>query len=64
MQKDEMRDILERLGMSQAEFGRRLGVSPTTVSRWVEVPPYGESLLRAYRGALDVLGAYRIRIEE
>jgi len=34
MKGSEIRDLREKLGMKQAEFGKALGVSFATVSRW------------------------------
>ena len=33
---DELREYLDILGWSQAELGRRIGVSGTSVSSWVK----------------------------
>lgn len=51
MTGDELRDALKVLGWTQAEFGRRTGVSPDAVSRWatgnVAPPPWCAAFLNA-----------------
>ena len=32
--REEIKNIRERLGMTQDEFAKRIGVTVTTVSRW------------------------------
>jgi putative transcriptional regulator len=32
--KEDIKNIRERLGMTQEEFARKIGVTVTTVSRW------------------------------
>ena len=34
-----MKDLLEKLGWSQAEFARKIGVSTKTVNRWSKGEP-------------------------
>lgn len=34
-----MKELLQRAGINQAELGRRLGLSPTTVYGWKGVAP-------------------------
>lgn len=49
---------LERLGWSQAEFGRRMGVTSTHVGRWVkgdsEMPVYAQTYLDAAMRYADI----------
>jgi transcriptional regulator with XRE-family HTH domain len=44
MTAEQLRRALARLGISQREFARRLGVAPATVHRWIKgelpVPGY------------------------
>ena len=56
MKKPEMQVILREVGWSQAEFARRIGVDPVTVSRWEVVPSPAAAYLRLYlrvRGVLE-----------
>lgn len=48
MQPDEIRDVRERMGLSQTAFGKKLGVSLRTVQNYEkgETIPGGESLLK------------------
>ena len=59
MTSDELRDALKALGWTQAEFGRRTGMSPDAVSRWatgnVMPPPW----CAAYLGAMLDLAMLR-----
>ena len=41
-----MQDLLDRIGWSQAEFGRRVGVSSVTVNKWCRGEP--NSVAMAY----------------
>jgi hypothetical protein len=45
MDKKWLMDILARIGWSQAELARRIGVSPVTITRWKEVPGPVEAYL-------------------
>jgi transcriptional regulator with XRE-family HTH domain len=51
MTADELRAALKKLGWTQAEFGRRTGMSPDAVSRWcmgdVKPPPWAAAYLEA-----------------
>lgn len=56
---ERVREALLGLRWSQAELGRRLGVSPTSVSAWMtgKAPVPGYAL--AYLGACERLAAKR-----
>lgn len=57
--KQELLDSLKMLDWSQAELGRRLGVSANTVSLWATgqlgVPGYAAEYLRVVLLAMDAL---------
>ena len=59
MTGQELKSALERLGWSQAELGRRLGVHVNTVTNWVNngAPPHVVEYLR-------VLGLARQMLEK
>ena len=50
MAPDEVRQIRNRLGLSQADFGRLMGVTQSTVYKWEtgghSVPPLKVSVIR------------------
>ena len=52
MERQELRDALRRVGLSQAAFSRLLNVNVVTVNRWAagpqDVPPWVPVMLRAY----------------
>lgn len=54
-QGDDLGDLLERAGLSQAEFARRIGVTRATVSRYVT---------GARRPPADVIAAARAILED
>jgi transcriptional regulator with XRE-family HTH domain len=51
MNSQELREILDALGLSQAELARRLGVTSRTVNRWAQddlpVPQYAVAYLES-----------------
>jgi transcriptional regulator with XRE-family HTH domain len=59
MDRDGLQGALRMLGWSQAELGRRLGVSANGVSAWatgaVSVPKYVEEYLRVALLAKEIL---------
>ncbi len=48
-----MNELLERVGWSQAEFARRVGVTANTVSKWCKGQP--SSVALAYLELVDRL---------
>lgn len=51
MNKDQLKQRRERLGLKQAEFAKELGIASNSVSRYetgqVEIPKYMELVLEA-----------------
>ena len=51
MNGSELRRILSKVGITQRELARRLGLNPVSVCRWEDVPEYAS----AYVVILDKL---------
>jgi transcriptional regulator with XRE-family HTH domain len=54
----KLRDTLKAIGMTQAGFAERLGLSDTTVNRWARgrapVPGYAEAYLREITAGMNL----------
>jgi predicted transcriptional regulator len=55
MDKKELKEVLIRLGWTQAELARRVGKSQVSVSRWRRVPGCVVAYLRLYESVSDAL---------
>jgi len=63
MTKDQYRDALSALGLSQVELGRLLGVDPRTARRWalgeIDVPGPVELHIRLWLERPEILEVVR-----
>lgn len=47
--------------MTNAELARRLGLHPSSVSRWDDVPGYAKEYVRVLDLAAQILGVEKVR---
>lgn len=61
---EEVRFLRKHLGFDQAEFGKRMGVAPESVSRWetgsMQMAPTADRLLRFMVATLEPVNDYRL----
>lgn len=55
LSKDDIKQIRDRLGFTQVQFGSLLGVHPLTVSKWergaLQPTPHQQALITSFRTA-------------